>query len=101
MGHFAQKLAGVAFGLYGIVFRGLAFQNYPGNLYFERLFGLRGQHHCAPCGNSRTHPEAGQAIEISAQILFIYQLNGVEMGTVMQGNEAEVLFGCGCCAPIR
>ena len=85
----AQELQAVALVLDGIVRIGGRGHGHLGRLDLERLLGLRGQHEGALDDQRRRQRQFRHFFEIAEELLFVYDLNRLEIGSVVQLDKSE------------
>ena len=85
-----QELHGVPLGLQGIVAGGGAFHGDGAGLNLKRLLGVGGQHQRTLDDQGRADIDLGDLLEIGHGVV-VYNLNGGEVGAVIEGDEAKLL----------
>ena len=90
---FTQEFHGVTLRLQRVVRSGGCFHIDFSRLDFERLLGIWSQFHYTLNFQCSCHISLGDFFEVSQELFFINNLYGLEEGSVIQFNEAE-LVGC-------
>ena len=98
MGDGTQELHGVALGLQGEVAGGGTLDLDGGGLDLEGLLGVGGDHQLAGDDQSGTDVDLADLLEIGDGIV-INDLDGGEVGAVIQDDEAKLLGGAAVAHP--